>query len=641
MTRFDPSLFVKRLVILRTGTRVYDETFHLGVNIIRGEKNSVGKSTIANAIFYALGGEGVVWVDEALLCESVIVEVSINGVAVTLQRDISDSKERPVRIFWGAFDAAEISDPTAWQVFPFAARGASQSFSQVLFRALGIPEVRGELAARLTMHQLLRLMFADQLTPPIEMFRQEQFNFKETLDAVGSLLCGVYDDRIYEISSEMRQRQTEKDEITGQLSVLWKVLQTSDQSEGLLRLSQQVEEREQQRKVIYATIEEMRAGRWTSGDDIKSKKLQSLATEIENVNRQATTAERELSNLSFEIDDSAQFLAALNDNGGALSDSSATRAALGEILFGYCPACFNDIAQEAQGGTCALCKSPIEKKTAEARLLRIRQELSLQLEESSKLQEARIKRRGELLIALPTLKAKQKTLALQYNDLAGSVTSIKEDAIAQAYEQLGYISREIENLRQQLELAKSLDAIENRKSVLVGELSRLSDEHDRRVASRDAKQSEAYGSIREVVSYVLNHDEDLESEFAKATPDDIQFSFKNNVITAFGRKNFSASSMVVLKNAFHLALVIASTRKSFFRYPRFALFDSIEDKGMTNSRSHIFQRMIVELSETAETEHQIIFTTSMIDPSLDSPKYTVGDFYTRTHKSLRIHSGLN
>ncbi|NNU33697.1 AAA family ATPase [Mucilaginibacter sp. S1162] len=43
---------------------VYDESFHKGVNIIRGE-NSSGKSTIANFIFYILGGFFNNWTTEA------------------------------------------------------------------------------------------------------------------------------------------------------------------------------------------------------------------------------------------------------------------------------------------------------------------------------------------------------------------------------------------------------------------------------------------------------------------------------------------------------------------------------------------------------------------------------------------------
>jgi DNA repair exonuclease SbcCD ATPase subunit len=49
-------LALKRLRITKDASAVFDESFHRGVNIIRGE-NSSGKSTISDFIFYGLGGE--------------------------------------------------------------------------------------------------------------------------------------------------------------------------------------------------------------------------------------------------------------------------------------------------------------------------------------------------------------------------------------------------------------------------------------------------------------------------------------------------------------------------------------------------------------------------------------------------------
>jgi hypothetical protein len=72
MTRFEPTLVVTRMVVERIDRAVYDERFHEGVNIIRGE-NSSGKSTILNFIFYGLGGDLSDWSEVALLCTRVIL----------------------------------------------------------------------------------------------------------------------------------------------------------------------------------------------------------------------------------------------------------------------------------------------------------------------------------------------------------------------------------------------------------------------------------------------------------------------------------------------------------------------------------------------------------------------------------------
>ena len=81
MTKDKSYLFLNRLVIItHTGASAYDEKFHKGVNIIRG-KNSSGKSTVSNFIFYALGGDFTNWNAESLRCREVFAEVEINFTA--------------------------------------------------------------------------------------------------------------------------------------------------------------------------------------------------------------------------------------------------------------------------------------------------------------------------------------------------------------------------------------------------------------------------------------------------------------------------------------------------------------------------------------------------------------------------------
>jgi hypothetical protein len=55
---------------------------------------------------------------------------------------------------------------------------------------------------------------------------------------------------------------------------------------------------------------------------------------------------------------------------------------------------------------------------------------------------------------------------------------------------------------------------------------------------------------------------------------------------------------------------------------------------MEQDRARHFQKLIVGISDKSETQHQIIFTTSMIDPSLNNDKYCVGPDYNEKRKSL-------
>lgn len=112
--------------------------------------------------------------------------------------------------------------------------------------------------------------------------------------------------------------------------------------------------------------------------------------------------------------------------------------------------------------------------------------------------------------------------------------------------------------------------------------------------------------------------------------------FAEDRVSIDNRALFSASSMVYLKNAFRLAMLKASCLDRSYLYPRFLLMDYIEDKGMEPPRSQLFQQEIIKMSESLTTEHQIIFTTSMIDPVINESDHCVGDFYTDKNKTLKF-----
>jgi hypothetical protein len=190
--RFDPTLVVTRVFVERNGRAVYDERFHLGVNIIRGE-NSSGKSTILNFIFYGLGGDLAEWSEAALRCDRVMIEVALNGKIATLSRDISTEHIQPMDIFGGDLNLALKAPRAEWIRYPYKRSATKESFSQVIFRLLHIPEVASEVSGNLTMNQVLRLLYADQISNVEHIFKFESFDPPLLRDTIGRLLCGAYD----------------------------------------------------------------------------------------------------------------------------------------------------------------------------------------------------------------------------------------------------------------------------------------------------------------------------------------------------------------------------------------------------------------------------------------------------------------
>jgi len=134
---------------------------------------------------------------------------------------------------------------------------------------------------------------------------------------------------------------------------------------------------------------------------------------------------------------------------------------------------------------------------------------------------------------------------------------------------------------------------------------------------------------------ILNRDLDRQKEFKNANKVDIDFT--DNAFSLDGEYNFSASSNTYLKNAIRYGIFFASLDLDFFRLPRFVLCDNMEDKGMEQVRTQNLQAVIAELSNNSNVEHQIIFTTFMINEELNKTDACVGKDYTDSQKTLEIN----
>src|SRR5258708_5577713 len=203
MIRYRNSLLLKRLVILKSGGALYDQRFHEGVNIIRGE-NSSGKSTIADFIFYVLGGDVTAWTPQAGAADSVHGEVAIGGRTYTLSRDVVPHSRQPVSFFEGEYDDA-MSQRALWLRYPEKRSINTDSYSQVLFRLLNFPEQKTLAQQNITMHQVLRLLYCDQMTPVDRLFREEKYyDTKDIRIPVSEVLLGVDDLAMHETRTEIR-----------------------------------------------------------------------------------------------------------------------------------------------------------------------------------------------------------------------------------------------------------------------------------------------------------------------------------------------------------------------------------------------------------------------------------------------------
>ena len=83
-------------------------------------------------------------------------------------------------IYFGALQDGLEAAADGWQRYPYSRNDHSKTFSQILFKALGLPEIPGDEGSNITMHQILRLMYVDQTTPFQRIFRSEDFDPRDT-----------------------------------------------------------------------------------------------------------------------------------------------------------------------------------------------------------------------------------------------------------------------------------------------------------------------------------------------------------------------------------------------------------------------------------------------------------------------------
>jgi hypothetical protein len=639
MTRFDPSLLLSRLIVLKDGKRAYDERFHSGVNIIRGvpgKGNSVGKSTIADMIFFALGGDLSSWKPEAASCDLVFAELVVNGATVTLKREIIEATQQPMWIFFGAFDGSAPNNGDGWQRFPYRRYGDRESFTQVLFRLMDMPEVPAEADGNITMHQILRLMYVDQMTPVDRIFRFEAKDSALRRQAVGDLLCGAFDDRIYPAQLELRDKERAYEAASQQFSALNRVLTAAGEGFNLDFVEARQRSVEAEMKATIAEIDSLKEHRFEqSGTSHLDKGVAAtLKVDLDKINGDLLDLHAEASQLTYSIEDAGLLIGEIKRTLKRLKEGEIAGTSLGPITFMFCPSCFVPLKEPEGENTCKLCHAPIDLSGDHSRSARMRNELELQLKESLQLQD---KRKAELAAGrskLVKLSAVRDALVAEFLKIGRSYLTEADARIDRLTSRIGYLERELVDIGRERALAEQLAELSRARAVLNEDIARLKENIAAWREQRDRRQAGAYQLITRNAAILLSRDLHTEAEFAETS--NVYFDFTEDRITVNGKSGFSASSLTVLRNAFHLALHWSACLSANFRYPRFLLMDNIEDKGMTEARSQNFQRMIKTVSDDIDVDHQIIFTTSMIAPDLDTKELTVGDLYDFNNKSLKI-----
>ncbi|QLC73690.1 AAA family ATPase [Pseudomonas sp. LPB0260] len=624
-----PTIKINRLLAAKSGNLVYDERFHTGLNILSG-CNGGGKTSVIQLLVYGLGYEVQNWKEEAGSCDEVFVECSLNGQSVTLNRALQ-TQRASMQLYYGNLDAGLKAGRGEWFSYPYNT-GTKESFSQKLFEILGIPEVKLDASENLTMHQLLRLIYSNQANPPSSIFNIEAFDSAFKREAIGKYLCGLYDNDLYNEKIELSTSEKSLDKIITEIRAITNILGKTEISSELFTTDQlrnsYLDEIKSIKAEIMAKQEENRA----TYKEEKQATNQS-ANDITKIKESLYDTEVTQRDLEFEVEDIRLFLSELNQKLQEINDSMDAGNALSSIAFKVCPCCFSELPESTEGA-CSLCGSSDYLERRNTNMLRMKNEISIQLKESHKIYERKSQTLDDIGKKKKELETELRKSITKTVATVAVQNSQREKELFALYTKTGELEQKIADLERTEELRNAINALSTRRQEIQDKVSALKNSIELKESLARIRPGEVHKIISECVVSFLKSDSGSEKEFQEAS--EIEYDFAASRVSVNGKTYFSESSISYLNNAFHLALLKLSLAKDYARFPRLLILDGIENFGLEDQRSQNFQMSIKNYFAEEQAEHQIIIATKTIHPDLNNPEVRVGDHFTKEAKSLKM-----
>ncbi|GMO25055.1 MAG: ATP-binding protein [Termitinemataceae bacterium] len=633
------NLLLRRLIVVANGRQVYNEEFHKGMNIIRGNNGS-GKSTIIELIYYVLGADHLDWKEEALKCDYVLAEIEISGSVVTLRREIKKESKQSIQISWGNIE--EVKE-TSWGVYSMRRSEVKESFSQVMLRHLNIPDVEDD--TNLTMHQLLRVLYIDQITQTNLLMRYEGFDSIIRREAVSKTLMGAYNTQLFRDEIELKERQNNYEMYKIEIDRLQYFLRENGSNLPIEELRKKINENlERIQKITLSLSEDMQNSlRSTSARKKKDDTaIDKIFKEMKDAKEELIKLNDKYNSINYDIIDSEDFIADLKQRDIDLANSIAMREYLPTLAVKYCPVCLNPVSPDSDDEKCPLCKQELSENTLVTNALRLKNELNFQIKESQSLLQKKKDETESLKSHIFNLKNKISYFQTQVDNYSIEVEPTVQKERDDSQFLKGQLSKEIEYLNREIAFQEKIQEDYRILDNLNQEIEQLKRLIESKREKLKRNYFDAINKIKEIAKQFIRNDigRDLPVDESSLSKLEIDFE-KTNSFAINNRNNFAASSMVYLKNSIMFAFFFASLELPSMNYPRFILCDNIEDKGMEPERSHKFQLNLFEMAQKyLDKDFQMIITTSMIEPSLDNTEICVGASYTQSEKSLNFGSAV-
>ncbi len=610
MTQNYKNFKINEIMVFQKNLCILEATFKSGLNIIHGS-NSAGKSTLLDILVHSLGGEEIKFTPIVKKCTHVLTELEVEGDFITLFREIDPTRTKiPISIFYGKITDAIFANDNEWSTFTYNSFSEKFGFSKIFFDFLGYPETVST-ETTITTHQLLRVLYADQANNHLPIFRYEKWDNSEKRLAIRDYIFGLFTGELYEQQLIKKSLSKQLDDSINKLQSIFKILGKSSNElvEDLILAEQSkfIETKE----IILNKIKELTESKEIIGETIDQQVIQSnLQIQLTQLNKVILTLQEKITNQHLEIVDLENFNNELNLRAIELNNSITSNNLISNINFDFCPCCHTKLEiDETDSNFCKLCKNETSEQVSKANLLQMKSELNFQIQETNKLiKEEKVK----FTSFNNTLKEKTNqfsSLKQEFDLLTNRWHTSYELSLLQAYKDLGEVETELKNIDSRLVIAKEIKELEMKRDNLQHSLKNAELTIEKLINNADHKLKKILYQLNDNLKKLLAKDIGVQEEFLD--PDNnVEVVFEDNCILVNGAGHFSQSSMIVLRQLFHLALLQLSLQDSAIRMPRFIILDGINDGGLEKERAKNLQDIIVNTCSTFKKPFQLICSSS-------------------------------
>ena len=236
------------------------------------------------------------------------------------------------------------------------------------------------------MHQILRLMYVDQLSETTKLLKEDKkYDNASLRRAIGEYLLGIDNLDAHNIRQDLIEANSRFDKAHAELRAIYKLIGSTDSILREEQINHEIAEIERQISDLHQKKESVRSEKIENlSDDVKQRVKEILAS-INEATKELQQLTEQKDALHTEIVDTRLFLDSLGQRLIALEESKLTNAEMGELIFKYCPACLMPVAAHDNEGSCGLCKEDLTTTHRNFAYLQMSTEIQFQKKESEHL----------------------------------------------------------------------------------------------------------------------------------------------------------------------------------------------------------------------------------------------------------------